>query len=129
MAGFSWYGWDFVSGGLSSTGNFWNTSLTPAGYAYMYLTNWLTGITPTAPCAALVSPVGVWTCNFTGSAGYKAEAAWDVSQSCDNTGGVCNTVLRSAPGWATQYRDLYGNTHTISGGKVPIGLIPILVEN
>jgi len=126
MAGFSWYGWDFTN-----TGGFWNQTsqtLTPAGQAYARVHNWLTthSVTPTVPCSASGS---VWTCNFTGTGTYKSEATWDTSQTCDETGGACSTVSRTAPSWATDYLDLYGVDHTITGGQVPVGLLPILLHN
>jgi hypothetical protein len=126
MAGLSWYGWDF-----SNTGDFWDQtsqSLTPAGQAYARLHNWLTvhSVTPNQPCSASGS---VWTCNFTGTGSYQSEATWDTSQTCDQTGGACSTVSRTAPSWATSYLDLYGVNHTITGGQAPVGLLPILLHN
>ncbi len=118
-----WYGWDLASG----NGTLWTSSsgLTLAGVAYQQTELWVSGATLTAPgCAANGS---VWTCAYTRSGGYQALVVWDASQTCSN--GSCTTstfTLPSSPQF-TQYQDLAGNTHAVSG-TVAIGAKPILLE-
>jgi polysaccharide biosynthesis protein PslG len=117
-----WYGWDLTSG----DGTLWTSSgLTAAGVAYQQTEVWLGEATLTTPC----SPNGtVWVCGYTRSGGYQAMVVWDASQTCSNGScSVSNFTLPSSPQF-TQYQDVAGNPHTISGSTVPIGAKPILIE-
>lgn len=118
-----WYGWDFIN---SDDGDLWTPSgLTTAGIAYQQTELWVSGATLSTPC----STAGiVWTCSYTRSGGYQALVVWDASQTCGN--GFCSTSnfdLPSSPKF-TQYQDLAGNTHQVSGTTVPIGAKAILLE-
>lgn len=120
-----WYAWDngFDSVGLPD-GLWVPGGITLAGSAYQQVENWMVGATPAGQC----SPNGnIWTCNYTRPNGYQAEAIWDTSKSCAN--GVCAANPQSAPSQYVRYRDLNGNTTTISAGTVPVGAKPILLEN
>jgi hypothetical protein len=117
-----WYGWDLNSG----DGTLWTPSgLTAAGVSYQQIEVWLSGATLTAPC----SPKGtVWNCRYTRPGGYQGLVVWDASQTCGNGScGVSNFTLPSSPQF-TLYQDVAGNTHSISGSRVPIGAKPILIE-
>jgi hypothetical protein len=117
-----WYGWDLGSG----NGTLWtNAGLTRAGVSYQQTESWLMGATLSAPCSASGS---VWSCNYTRSGGYQAMVVWNASQSC--SGGNCSTSNYPLPAATqfTQYQDVLGTTHAISGGSVPIGAKPILIE-
>ncbi len=100
------------------------SGITPAGTAYQQIQNWMVGAVPTAQCSANGN---IWTCNYTRANGYQAEAIWDTSKSCSN--GICGTGPQGAPSQYVHYRDLNGNTTSITGGTVPVGAKPILLEN
>ena len=121
-----WFAWDNGFDSLGLPDGLWvpTTGITLAGTAYKQVQNWIVGATPTAQCSANGN---IWTCNYTRSNGYQAEAIWDTSKSCAN--GVCGTGPQSAPSQYVHYRDLNGNTTTITGGTVPVGAKPILLEN
>ncbi len=130
LAGFSWYGWDFTN-----TGQFWdltNQVRTPGGVAYVNVYQWLQGASPTAPCSASGT---VWTCNFTRTGNYYAQAVWDTNQTCPPTTGNCTTSIYTLPQTPAgtpyiEYRDLSGNIISLSGATtVAIGLKPILLDN
>jgi hypothetical protein len=117
-----WYGWDLTSG----DGTLWNGSgLTMAGVAYQQTEVWVSGATLTTPC----SPKGtIWLCGYTRAGGYQGLVVWDASQTCGNGScSVSNYTLPSSPQF-TQYQDVAGNTHSVSGSTVPIGAKPILIE-
>lgn len=126
VARYYWYAWD---NGLDSAGlpdGLWlpNSGLTLAGTAYQQVQNWMVGAVPTGQCSANGT---IWTCNYTRANGYQAEAIWDTSKSCSN--GVCGTSPQAAPSQYVHYRDLNGNSTSITGGTVPVGAKPILLEN
>ncbi|HKS75181.1 MAG TPA: cellulase family glycosylhydrolase [Terriglobales bacterium] len=125
VARYYWYAWDNgFSGGLPD--GLWvpNSGITLPGTAYQQVENWLVGATSTSQCSTQGT---VWTCNYTRSNGYQAEAIWDTSQACSN--GVCSTSSQPASSQYLHYRDLAGNTTQINGGTVPVGAKPILLEN
>ncbi len=115
---FYWYSWDVPGVTLVSSG-----TLTPAGVAFAQMNQWTSGATTSGACTAQGS---VWTCGLTRANGYQAAAVWDTTQTCSN--GSCTTVNYSAPSQFTQYIDLAGKTVAISGGTVPVGIKPILLE-
>jgi polysaccharide biosynthesis protein PslG len=114
------FGFDY-----SNRGNLLDDStnqLTANGVAYQNLYKWLLGSAPTAPCSAQGT---VWTCDFTRTNGYQAQAVWDASQNCLNG---CVFSQYTVPSQYKQYRDLAGNMTPISTPQVPIGSQPILLE-
>jgi hypothetical protein len=121
-----WYAWDngFDSQGLPD--GLWvpTTGITPAGVAYQQVESWMVGALPSGQCSANGN---IWTCNYTRPNGYQAEAIWDVSKSCSN--GACGTSPQPVPSQYIHYRDLAGDSTTISGGTAPVGAKPILLEN
>jgi hypothetical protein len=121
-----WYAWD---NGLDSAGlpdGLWvpTTGVTRAGMAYQQVENWMVGAVPTGQCT---SKGNIWTCDYTRANGYQAEAIWDTSETCSNN--VCTTNSQPVPSQYIHYRDLGGSTTNISGGSVPVGAKPILLEN
>jgi len=121
-----WYKWDSPMSDLA----LWNPSsgITEAGTAYGVISNWIVGNTLTSACAASLGNANVWTCGFSNGA-WKGLAVWDASQDCSN--GSCTTsTFNVPPGGYSQYLDIAGDPATsISGGTVPIGAKPILLEN
>ncbi|HEY1955496.1 MAG TPA: hypothetical protein VGH28_07785 [Polyangiaceae bacterium] len=116
VAANQWYTWDEISGNQKVV-TAWNT-----------LYGAWVGATPATPLCTNAGTV--YTCSFTkGSASY--EVMWDVAQSCEN--GVCTTSDQSVGGSWTTYRDLTGTAAscvsdcTISGGKIPVGIKPVLL--
>ena len=125
-----WYGWDFTN-----RGTLWQTTTstdceTPsnsgyiclAGTAYGQVYNWMNG----AVLSGCSSSGTIWTCNLARPGGYLAQVMWDSSRTCSN--GVCQTTPYTPPSPFIQYRDLNGNTFTVTG-SVPLGAEPIMLEN
>jgi hypothetical protein len=119
-----WVSW-FTWGAPGVAGNIETGNRTPdeAGVAYNQVFNWLFGRFP-APCAQSGT---VWTCPLTPSGGYQAQIMWDDSKTC--SGGNCTTGSQAAPSWAVKFRDIKGTSTQITGGTVPMGLKPIILEN
>jgi len=116
---FCWYGyWD-----APCWGQLWNyaTGNNANVPAYNAVYNWLTGATLTGSSLTVPLPA-VETCNYTRPGGYKAQAVWE-------TNSTVSTYVYSYPAGMTQYQDLTGATHALSGGTVTIGDAPILLEN
>ena len=103
--------------------NYPGTLMKP-GVAYQQVYNWMVGATMSAPCT---TENNVWTCNFVRSGGYQAEALWDTAQTCHK--GKCGTIQYPIGSQYVDYLTLDGKKHTITGGQVPIGAKPILVQN
>jgi hypothetical protein len=123
-----WYRWDATS---TYGGALWSSSagITDAGDAWGEVYDWISGATLSSACTANNS--SVWSCGFTRTSpsGYQALAVWDASQDCTTTScPTTNFNVPAGPGY-TQYVDLSGNVTVISGGTVPIGAKPILLEN
>jgi hypothetical protein len=106
-----WYAYDNSQWGTLSSGS----SLTAAGVAYEQVYAWLKGATLKSPCAANGT---VYTCGLTESNGSQALIVW-------NTAGTSSYSVGSG---YSQYRDLAGNTTSLSSGTVSIGSEPILLE-
>ncbi|GEM_PF-3510160 len=124
VATFSYWGYDFGNGD-----NLINNPATPqaspnkAGMAWQQIYDWTVGSVFTSPC----HPTGtVWQCALTNSSSVPTLVVWDTSQSCSN--GNCTTSSFTAPSGFTTYIDLAGNSTTISGGVVPIGAKPVLLQ-
>ncbi len=113
-----WWTWSHYP-----SGTLWDyeaRSLTKAGIAYKQVYDWMVGATQTEGCREKSS---VWTCGFTRSGGYKAQAVWDSSADAGKTKSY------SAPAEFTRYRDLDGNENDIPKNRsVSIGAKPILLE-
>lgn len=118
----SWFTW---GNGNGTAGQIETANNTPneGGVAYNQLFDWLFGRLP----SACTQNGTVWTCPLSGSSGYQGEIVWDDSQTCNN--GVCTTTATTAPNGAVEFRDITGNTTQITGGTVPVGLKPILIDN
>ncbi len=118
---FYWFGWDY-----SNTGEFYDPytrQMTPAGVAYEQIYNWSKDAVMSR-CA----PSGTrWSCGFTRSGGYEAEAIWDSSQNCVKAS--CTALNVSVDPKYVQYRDLTGQVTAIINNTVPVGGRPILLEN
>lgn len=118
---FYWYSYDDPD-----TGQLFDLhtgKLTKGGVAYQQVYNWMLGKT-LSTCSAEGT---IWTCGFADPQGYQGEAIWDTAETCSN--GTCQTVEYRVDKTYTQYRTLSGETISITGGRVPIGAKPILVEN
>lgn len=148
LQGFNWYGWDFQvpNTGAPSTGQYWDEagsgSLAPAGTAYQTLYSWLSGtdFSPSTTFAAPVTACGsyesttVWTCQFVFPNGKFGLVVWDNNGTCSGSSCAVTNETWSVPatpagGTYSTYYDLNNGTHTISGGKVPVSLQPILINN
>jgi hypothetical protein len=117
---FYWRGWIDKSGGLYNP----QTGLNKAGVAYREIHGWLLGNTLTNACSAKGT---IWTCDFTGPQGYKAQAVWDTSMTCESE--TCRTVEYPVDGAFRYYLTLAGQKEQITDGRVPIGAKPIWLEN
>jgi hypothetical protein len=112
-----WYAYDQPAWGTlwTSTGG-----LNTAGEAYQQVTQWITGVTVTQPCAEIPASPTTFVCSFTRADGYVAQAVW-------NTAGLATTY--TVPSQYVQYRDLTGALHGVVGGSVEISTSPFLFEN
>jgi hypothetical protein len=115
-----WFAWDNAGDGLWSA----SSGVAKAGTAYQQVESWLVGLTPTGKCAQNGT---VWTCNYTKSGGYQAEAIWDTSKTCSS--GSCTTKSTKVGSQYTHYKDIGGITHTVKQSSVPVGAKPILLYN
>jgi hypothetical protein len=109
-----WYNWDDENTGTLSNNGVPNSIAT----AYQQVESWMSGRTMSTLCAENTS--GIWTCGFTGSSGYAAQAVWYPGGSASYT----------APSSYINYLDLGGATHSItSGATITVGVEPILLQN
>ena len=115
-----WFAWDNSDDGLWSA----TTGMSKSGTAYAQVESWIVGATPTGQC---VQNGTIWTCNYTKSGGFAAEAIWDTSQSCSN--GNCTTTNQSVGTQYSHYLDVAGGNYPITHGTVPVGAKPIFLEN
>jgi len=100
------------------------------GIAYAQIADWLSGATVASfncpgTCSRPVS--GIFTVNITRSGGYEAQIAWDSSATSPCLNPQCGATAFTAPSFATQWRDLAGNTY--NGQPTAIGAAPIITEN
>jgi hypothetical protein len=116
-----WYAYD-----NGTWGGLWDSTLglNSAGSAYGQIESWMVGATTVGKCSQNST---IWTCNYTRSGGYAAEAIWDTSQTCSS--GNCTTLPAKVGLQYLHYVDLDGISHPISNATVPVGAKPILVEN
>jgi hypothetical protein len=117
---FLWGGNSQLAGSLETD----NHQPSEVGIAYDQMFNWLVGRSFNAPCASTGT---IWTCTLSGSNGYQAEIIWDSSQTCSS--GSCTTSNQTVSSSYVDYRDLAGNSTSITNQSVPVGLKPILLEN
>jgi hypothetical protein len=110
-----WWGWDVGWGTLGT-----NSGLNAAGQAYTTVNGWLTGTTVTSACILSGS---IWTCGFSRANGYQAQIVWSSVNSSDS-----GTSPYTPPSQFTQYRDLGGNTTSLTGGPIDVGMQPIILE-
>jgi hypothetical protein len=118
---FYWFGYDY-----DNTGDLFDAAtrkLSSSGVAYEQIYKWVVGSMLTEPCANAGSR---WSCHMQLSDGSPATILWDTSASCSK--GVCTTVNVPVISSYTQYEDILGNTFSIIGHNVPIGLKPIFVD-
>jgi hypothetical protein len=108
---FQWYAWGNGTWGALKDAN----GILPGGTAYGQVYNWMVGATMNTPCSANGT---VWTCGLTRAGGSQALAVWNTS----------GTSTYAVAGAYTRFRDVAGNTSTITGGSVTIGIKPILLE-
>lgn len=115
-----WFAWDNGGDGL------WNasTGMSKSGVAYQQVESWILGTTPTGKCTQNGT---LWTCNYSKSGGFLAEAIWDTSQTCSN--GNCTTSNVSVGSQYSHYLDLNGTSFPITNATVPVGAKPIFLEN
>lgn len=95
-----------------------------SGIAYQTTYSWLVGNKISYGCSQQGT---IWTCSIAGSNGYLAEAIWDTAESCSK--GFCTTVSQVVSPAYIKYQTLDGISHSISGGTVPVGAKPILLQN
>jgi hypothetical protein len=122
-----WYRWDATS---TYGGALWTSSTGPteAASAWDEVNKWMVGKTLSSACTPNTGgQPSVWSCGLT-SGSWKGLAVWDAGQDC--TSSSCPTPNVTVPaGGYTQYLDLAGNKNTVSGGTVPVGAKPVLLEN
>ena len=134
---FYWFAWDSIPPEGWGTMWTWDQSsgctqpsgggyLCGTGIAYQQLTDWMIGARLTQYCKQ-GTQTSQWTCQFSRSGGYVAEAIWDPAQTCKN--GSCAVKWVSVPSQFISYRDIAGNKHSIGKGLAPVGAKPILLEN
>ena len=95
-----------------------------AGVAYQQVYNWMNGASMDGACTVSRT---TWTCNFSRSGGYRAQAVWDTSKTCHKQ--TCQTRQHSVDSQYSSYLTLDGEKVHIHGGHVPIGAQPILIQN
>ena len=114
-----WYAWDNQGFGTLCNGNptVQNPTCTPnaAATAYQHMYNWMVGNIMNQPCAETGT---VYTCGLITPGNVQMLAVFDVS-------GNNNTF--TVPAGYGHYRDLSGNTNTITGSTVMINYKPILL--
>lgn len=111
-----WYAYD-----TPSWGTLWSAigGVNTAGDAYGEMAKWVTGTTLTQPCAQSSTDTTTFTCGYSRSNGYTAQAVW-------NTAGSKYFEVSSK---FVQYRDIYGVVRPVVGGGVEISTAPILLES
>jgi hypothetical protein len=112
----AWYSWDAPQGQLQGTS---------AGLAYDVTAGWLSGSTLTNGCTIVGT---IFSCAGTTSAGKPFTIIWDsgLSSSCLS---ACTTLNQPVPSTAyTTWTDLEGAQHSVSGGSVPVGYKPVLLQ-
>jgi hypothetical protein len=107
--------------------------------AYDAVSRWMTNMIMTTACGNGGSGTE-WQCDFSPGpnsnlpSGYESSAIWNTSSSygCmpnSDRGSACNNVSVTVPSTWTLYRDLWGDEYPIQSNQVPVGNLPILLEN
>jgi hypothetical protein len=110
-----WYAYDVgpKGGGMLSS----NKEMSAPAKAYKETYRWMQGATLVAPC--IHDSHGTWTCSLRRNGDYRAEVMWNSS-----------SVISMSPDTRfTEYYDLAGSIHHLSGENVTIGFMPVLFEN
>ncbi len=117
-----WYMWD-MGKSPQGWGGLWDASngTYKAGIAYGQVYDWLVGATFTKPCSG---DHDVWTCDLSRPGGIHTRIVWNASRSYD----TATTWKYAVDNQFTGVRDLNGNRSAITGGSVPIGSKPVLLE-
>jgi hypothetical protein len=123
---FYWYQWDSTAGTLwTPSTNFTGKGvLLKPGLAYRAIYNWMVGFNVDRSCTVNKT---VWACNLSGSGGYLGQIVWDTSKTCNH--GVCTESQYKFDPTYTRYVSLYGKVKPLQGSTVPIGYLPILLQN
>ena len=118
-----WYMWD-MGKSPQGWGGLWDASngTYKAGIAYGQVYDWLVGATFTKPCSG---DHDVWTCDLSRPGGIHTRIVWNASRSYD----TATTWKYAVDNQFTGVRDLNGNRSAITGGSVPIGSKPVLLES
>jgi hypothetical protein len=118
-----WYMWD-MGKSPQGWGGLWDASngTYKAGIAYGQVYDWLVGATFTKPCSG---DHDVWTCDLSRPGGIHTRIVWNASRSYD----TATTWKYAVDNQFTGVRDLNGNRSAITGGPVPIGSKPVLLES
>jgi hypothetical protein len=112
-AGVYWYKWNETIGANQQY---------QTAYYYMMQVDYLAGGTFGGPCQPLNNGSTTWTCPFTKADGKPALWVWTT----DESSGITFQVPSGA-GYV-DYRDLTGGTTSLGGQTVPIGVMPIMLE-
>src|SRR4030095_1682885 len=108
-----WYQWDNTDWGTLWTST---SGASKAGVAFSQVYNWIVGSTLSSACVKDATTL-TWKCSFTRADGVKTLAVWNAATS----------VSFAVPTEYTSYRDLAGNTFSVSGSTVGVGYNPILL--
>ncbi len=124
----AYFGWDFDNIALINSPGSSTATLNAAGVAWQQIYNWTANIGAkyTASPGCSNSSGTIWQCTLSAS-GTNYLIVWDASQNtfpCPNTQ-ACGSTSFTVPSGYTQYDDLTGQSHTISGGAVQVGAWPI----
>jgi hypothetical protein len=112
-----WYALDGLNVGRLVNPQFTST-LNKAGTAYVSVSRWLEGA---AMAGAFNRTDGtIWYGDLTRGGGYKARVIWTPAD---------GATPYAVPPEFTQYRDYTDKKIPVVGGKVNLGIIPILLEN
>jgi hypothetical protein len=128
-------------GGFDVVGNRDPGTMLKPGFAYQNFYNWTVGNTINPACTGPIPVLqetgynpnqGVWTCGIQGSNGFQGQLVWYMDETlkigCSNN--VCTTMNYKVPSGYTQYQTVYGQVYQVpKSGIVPIGYVPILLEN
>jgi hypothetical protein len=112
-----------------------------AGIGYQTTYDWLVGNTITPACSGPLPNVqhshyhpnkGVWTCGIQAPNGNEAQLVWymDETNKVGCQYNACTYVNYKVPDGYTEYQTIYGQVSEVpKSGLVPIGYLPILLEN
>ncbi len=96
-----------------------------AGVAFEQVYNWMGGATMSNGACSVSGTI--WTCSLSRPGGYVAEAIWDTSKTCHKHS--CRTGNYGVGSQYVNYLTLDGTKVPINGGHVPVGAMPILIQN